>query len=225
MFKIMSVESLEKEIDEAFGGELNDITLILPEVINVVKKSIMWGIFSNEDIYDSPKNALGIISYDIIVKAKEELDKVGEKNLPFFDESVEKVFCEKDLTIEVDYEDCAVDVIEGNVLNKKITSKEIIIAPTLPDSDTVFSSLVNGDLFEGEKNTWLFPYMDKYDEWKYEKMDNLSRYLWQIGGHGRWIQGDYNGRYVAQANIDIGDAGSVFIDIYNEKVTGGVDMY
>ena len=67
--------------------------------------------------------------------------------------------------------------------------------------------------------------MDMYDEWKYKVMDKLSHYLWQIGGHGRWIQSDYNGSYIAQAKIEIGDCGSVFIYVYNDEVKGNVDMY
>ena len=67
--------------------------------------------------------------------------------------------------------------------------------------------------------------MDKYEDWRNKVMDSLYEYKWQLGGHGRWIQDGYNGSYIAQANINIGDAGSVFLVVEDKLVKGYIDMY
>ena len=108
----------------------------------------------------------------------------------------------------------------------KIITKDYsgVIAITLPDSGVVFDTLIKGNIYD-EANLWSLEYLDKYDMWKNDVMEKLYDYLWQIGGHGRWIQSDYNDTYLAQVNIEIGDAGSIFIECAKEKITGGIDMF
>ena len=83
-----------------------------------------------------------------------------------------------------------------------------------------------GNLFGlDRKNNWLFEYMDIYTNWQYEIMHNLNCYTWQFGGQGCWIQNGYNNSYLGQANINIGDSGSVFFSITTLGIEANIDMY
>lgn len=229
MFTIMPKQDMIEKINTGIANELADIATIFPDLQEKVEQQLLWGIFSKNDIFSDPKekyrnhNVFASLSYEIVEQAKQELEKHGEKQCEFFSPNVDKVFKEKNVAIYLDYEDCDVKVenVDTVNINKNIVA---LIAPTLPDSTTVFESLVKGNMFD-EANRWLWEYMDIYDKWKYQVMDKLYDYVWQIGGHGRWIQNDYNDTYVAQANIEIGDAGSVFIEIRDNELQAYVDMY
>lgn len=229
MFTIIPKEDILQKIQDGIENELQDIAVIFPELKEKIEQKMLWGIFSKEDIFICPKEkyrhhqAFASLSYEIVEKAKEELKKQGEINAQFFVPEVDKIFKEKNVEIFLDYEDCDVKV-ENVSLVKMKKDIQAVIAYTLPDSSVVFESLVKGNMFD-EANRWLWEYMDMYDSWKYKVMDKLYWYLWQIGGHGRWIQNYYNDTYVAQANIEIGDAGSVFIEIRDKDMNAYVDMH
>lgn len=229
MFTIIPKKDIVEKIQAAIENELHDIAVIFPDLKEKIEKKMLWGIFSKQDVFNVPKEkyrnhqAFASISYEIVEKAKQELKKSGETNGEFFVPEVDKIFKEKNVEIFLDFEDCDVKVDDVKEVKMK-KDIEAVIAATLPDSSTVFESLVKGNMFD-EANRWLWEYMDIYDSWKYKVMDKLYWYLWQIGGHGRWIQNDYNNTYVAQANIEIGDAGSVFIEIRDNNMHAYVDMH
>lgn len=231
MFTIVPKQEMIDKIEQALKHELEDIVIMFPNLHEKIVENMLWAIYSKEKPYKTTaKNkghhkAFALLSYDIVEIAKKELESVGEKDAQFFVPNVDIVFQKKDFTVFVDYEDCDVEIEETIKTPKAINqSYKGLIASTLPDSGVVFESLVEGNFYD-EKNAWVLDYMDSYDQWKHNTMDNYHRYVWQIGGHGRWIQSDYNYRYVAQANIEIGDAGSVFIEIHEEEIKGGIDMY
>lgn len=229
MFTIVAKQDMIEKLQEAIKNELHDIAIIFPDLKEKVEEKMLWGIFSQEDMFVIPNEkyrhheAFASLSYSVIEKAKQELKAQGEDKAEFFVPSVDKIFKEKNLELFLDFEDCDVKVehVTSIKMNKDI---QAVIAITLPDSSVVFESLVEGNMFD-EKNRWLWEYMEVYDSWKYEIMNTLYNYLWQIGGHGRFIQNDYNDTYVAQANIKIGDGGSVFVEIRDTEINAYVDMH
>lgn len=231
MFTVISKKEIISKLETALTEQLKDVVLIFPDLKQKIEENVLWGIFSEEDLYEAPlvkyrrHEVFAHLSYDVIELAKQELKKHAEENHDFFSLEVDKVFQEKDIDIYLDYEDCDVKVDKTEKFSKKLKKDfKALIAATLPDSGIVFKDMIQGNVFD-DANVWLLEYMDLYDEWKHESMSKLYRYLWQIGGHGRWIQSDYNETYLAQANIDIGDAGSVFFEVRDKEVKGYVDMY
>ena len=231
MLTIIPKEEILGKLDSALVTGLADIVTIFPDFRQKVQDSLLWGIFSKEQPFEAPEkdkryySSFAYLSYDVVELARQELQKSGEKNPQFFFYKVDEVFKEKDAEVYLDYEDSDV-LIEEVEKEKHQYNKDFqgFIALTLPDSGIVFDSLIEGNVYD-DKNTWVLEYMDTYDAWRHDVMERLYRYVWQIGGHGRWIQSDYNDTYVAQANIDIGDAGSVFIEIRDKDIKGYVDMY
>lgn len=241
MFIVKSPYVFNSQIDADSVGKLGPILDVMPNFAEIVKENMLWGLFAKEDVYSLSKSlsknhefvAKGYFSnvfnfdYKLIEEAKAQIkEKFNIETPMFFAPEVEASILGKQIAASVDYEDCDVKVValhtEQNCFNE--TYVEMIVSPTLPDSEVVFKSLINGSYFE-PANTWVLPYMDAYDEWKHEVMRELHDYYIQIGGHGRWIQHDYNGTYIAQVNNDIGDAGSVFITVHEDNIEGYVDMH
>lgn len=231
MFTIISKESILTQFHQAIKGKLSDIVMVYPEFQQKVEERILWGIFSKEFIYSSPEKQYGnytpltSLSYNVVELAKQELIKIGEKQTEFFLPEVDSFFKEKDINVYVDYEDCDVKIESVERISQDVKEdSKLLIVSTLPDSYIVFESLISGSLFDNG-NKWLYEYMDKYDEWKNEVMSDFHRHLLQIGGHGSWIQNNYNKTYMAQLNIDICDSGSVFIEVMDKEARGCIDMY
>lgn len=229
MFTIIPKQDTIEKIQAGIEKELQDIVLIFPDLKEKIEQKMLWGIFSKHDLYEAPKEkhrrhqAFASLSYDIVEQAKQQLQQQGESQAQFFVPEVDKAFKQQIVEMFLDYEDSDVKVEQIASVKLK-QDMQVVIAPTLPDSSVVFESMITGNMFD-ENNRWLWHYMDIYDKWKYQVMDKMYSYLWQIGGHGRWIQNDYNDTYVAQANILIGDCGSVFVEIRDNKIQAYVDMY
>lgn len=241
MFIVKSAYLFNSPLDGASLAKLAPIVEVLPNFTEIVKENMLWGIFSKEDIFSLPQklskdhpfkprgdyNNIFNLSYEFIEQAKAQVkEKFSIENPMFFVPEVEATIIGKQISANVEYEDC--DVKVNNLLDSQTyfnkNEVEVIIAPTLPDCYVVFGALINGNCFE-PTNTWVLPYMDSYEEWRREVMHELYNYYIQIGGHGRWIQNDYNGTYIAQVNNDIGDGGSIFIMASNGDIQGYVDMH
>ena len=54
---------------------------------------------------------------------------------------------------------------------------------------------------------------------------SLYSFTFQVGGHGRWTQDDYNNSYIAQLNFDIGDSGSIYIYTDSQSIKSQLDMF
>lgn len=130
------------------------------------------------------------------------------------DKKVDDAFKDTLILLDVNYEDVYVTIDTKLVLKPEINvNYDAIIALTLPHVDLLFEDLIQDSKDWKEHialNKWLTEYMDAYTEWRYDMMESLFRFTYQIGGYGRWIQHEYE-NYLGQANWDIGDAGSVFI--------------
>lgn len=241
MFIVKSPYVFNSKIDADSVGKLGPLLDIMPNFAETVKENMLWGIFAEKDIFSLSKGlgkdhelaARGYYSnmfnlpYDFIEEAKSQVkEKFNIEQPKFFAQEVETILTGKQIAASLDYEDCDVKVAAVTNAQKCFNKSnvEVIVSPTLPDSDVVFASLINGNYFE-PANTWVLPYMDAYDEWRHEVMRELHDYYIQIGGHGRWVQNNYNGTYVAQVNNDIGDAGSVFIMANEGNIEGYVDMH
>lgn len=229
MFKIIPKEEMITKIESSMEVELKDMVMMFPDLKEKIIKNMLWGIFSKEFIYSGKEKENGRydyvtnFSYKIIELAENELKKSGETVVKFFDDKVKDIIKNKSVSVFLDYKDSDV-LIEDSEKTKDIKEQDLIIAITLPDSGVVFEDYIEGHWFE-DKNQWIIEYMDKYDHVKHELMQKFYNYFVQIGGHGRWIQNDYNGSYVAQLNMDIGDCGSIFIEARDEEIKGYVDMY
>lgn len=231
MFTILSKEEMIEKIDSGLKGSLEDLLVIFPTIREKIIQTLLWGVFSENKPFKTEESTQGyyenfaLVSYDIIELAKEKLKKSGVENTQFFVSFVDSDFRKNDFLIGINYEDYDIKIEKVSQISKVMTNDyKGIIASTLADSSVVFESFIKGDLYH-DSNLWLLEYLDKYDMWKHEIMENLYNYRWQIGGHGRWIQTDYNNTYLAQINIDIGDAGSIFIECDNGKIKGGIDMF
>lgn len=229
MFKIIPKADMIAKIEETISGELQEMVIMFPNLKEKIVQNMLWGIFSKEFIYsgsEKEKSRYDYVthfSYKIIELAENELKKSGENFVKFFDDKVKDIIKTKSFSVFLDYEDSDV-LMEESEKTKDIKEQDLIIAITLPDSGVVFEDYIEGHWFE-DKNQWIIEYMDKYDHVKHELMQKLYNYFVQIGGHGRWIQNDYNGSYVAQLNMDIGDCGSIFIEARDGDIKGYVDMY
>lgn len=231
MFTILNKEEMIEKIDKGLKNELEDLVLVFPTIREKIIENLLWGIFSKNKPFKTEEKTKGyyenfaLLSYDIIEIAKQKLKTVGEEESQFFAPLVDSHFKENDFLVSINYEDCEIKIDKISKVSKSISEDyRAIIASTLPDSGVVFDTLIKGNIYD-EANRWSLEYLDKYDSWKHEVMENLYDYLWQIGGHGRWIQSDYNETYLAQVNIEIGDAGSVYLEYSNDKITGGIDMF
>lgn len=231
MFTIISKEDILTKFEEALQTSLQELVVMFPDFHQKVLDSVLWGIFSKEDPFEAPEenksyhNSFAYLSYEIVELARQKLQESGEINPQFFYYKVDEIFQKKGVEIYLDYEDSDVLTVEVEKQKRQINKEfQGFIALTLPDSGIVFESLIEGNVYDNA-NVWVLEYMDTYDAWRHEIMRSLYAYLWQIGGHGRWIQSDYNETYIAQANIDIGDAGSVFIEVREGEMKGYVDMY
>lgn len=231
MFSVVPKKLMLDKIEKALTTNLKEVIILFPSLHEKIINSLMWGIFSKDQAFKTNKKSksehkfFALMSYDIVDLAKEKLKSMEEIKPQFFVAKVDTSFQEKDFMIYLDYEGCDVLVEEVPRIAKVIKKDyQGIIAITLPDSEVVFSTLIEGNFYDSS-NRWVLEHMDTYDAWRYEVMKDLHNYLWQIGGYGRWIQDSYNETYVAQANIEIGDAGSIFIEIDNEEFKADIDMY
>ena len=240
MFKVKSSEHVFNLIDEACAGVLADIILVYPEFKQKLLSELRWGIYSNQAPKLKPKKGylfasngrfepLMQVSDSYVEEAKQALKEADEKEMPFFDVVTENLLKHKSAEVAVDYEslDVLVDLLDIDESYEQ-GNGEPVVALTLPDSETVFAPLMTQtdnwkDLIKF--NSWLYEYMDSYEEWRYKVMAELFDYTYQVGGHGRWIQGDFNNRYLGQANLGLGDDGSVYIYTDNDTFKGHVDMY
>ena len=227
MFSIISRSVIESQISSAMKAELKEINqlAIFSDFEKSLKEKMLWGIFSQfstNDNFDEKGyyQYIGQISFSLVDKAKSFLkdnNELGE----FLNKNVENIFSNKVIGIYVDFEGFKTDLVleKDNVLPIDYSAQ---LALTLPDSEILFNEFLSNNY---EKDKWLYEYMDKYEDWRNKVMDSLYEYKWQLGGHGRWIQDGYNGSYIAQANINIGDAGSVFLVVEDKLVKGYIDMY
>lgn len=229
MFKITDPQKTLEKFEDALLDKLSDIVLIYPDFADNVKKNMLWGIFSKESCYSIDKmrhEDFAHIDYTIVEKAREFLQANAVTDPQFFAPSVEQYLKDKKLTVSMQFEDCEVTVEETQEVKNIRREFQGILCLTFPDADIVFDSMIQGDLFDSTgQNEWLLGYVDIYEDWRHEAMRCQYHYLWQLGGHGRWIQRDYNGTYIAQVNIDIGDAGSVYIEVVENIPMGCVDMH
>lgn len=80
---------------------------------------------------------------------------------------------------------------------------------TIPEVEVLFP-----DLWESSQthNTWLWHRIELYEAWQEQVCPGRRRddYI-QVGGWASFVQDGDQGRYVAQVNNDIGDAGSVYL--------------
>lgn len=227
MFKIIAPQDTLKIFEDAKSKRLSDILLIEPNFSSIIQNNMLWGIFSNNNAYSIDKSNernLAHLDYTIVEKARAALDNAGVKNSHFFSPEVESFFQTNKLSVLLDSENCEVQVEIVAETKPLCPNYQGLLCLTFPDSTIAFESLIAGDTFD-RKNEWLLEYMDIYEEWRHETMRCQYQYVWQIGGHGRWIQNDYNGTYLAQANIDIGDCGSVYLEVVEREPRGCVDMY
>lgn len=229
MFKILDKKEMIAKIDVAIDGDLQEMAMMFPDLKEKMIKNMYWGIFSKEFIHVGKEpdkrrhDYVTHFSYKLIELAEKELEISGEKEIKFFNDEVKEIIKGKNFSIFLDYEDSDV-LVELETKNKDIKEQDLIIAVTIPDSAIIFANYIEGHWFD-DKNQWIIEYMDKYDSFKHEVMQKLYNYFVQIGGHGRWIQNDYNGSYVAQYNMDIGDAGSIFLEAKDKSVKAYVDMF
>ena len=105
------------------------------------------------------------------------------------------------------------------------SSLDGVFCLTLPDDD-IFSEFLGGD---DNIQPWMYDYLDQYFEYHQNlKQKELSHaYLYQVGGHGNYIQGSYGDGYIAQINADIGDGGIIFVYEGNtqEPILVSIDMH
>lgn len=197
-----------KELSKAVEEKLSPILAIIPNLEELINSNILWALFTNHESMS--------VSHTWIEKAQnalEEHDIVGK----FFPTSVENVFKGKSFSISIDEENVGIKVdVSTLVLDMPL---DVHVYPTLPDSEIVFANFLEVD------ENWIYELMDMYEEWREDVMRDTNKYLWQIGGHGKWIQGSYNNHYIAQANLGLGDGGSVFIYEKAGHLYGRVDMY
>jgi hypothetical protein len=229
MFKVNDSVEIINQIDKALKNELVEILPILPDLKNEIIKNMMWGMFFNEKGYAlKGENKILNIPYSLIEDAKNVLPTIPNINKSFFPSDIEEKLKGNNSTVTLIYEEIETHAFlnkEMLVDRESFKDVEIIISLTYPDSEFVVKSLIEGELYSNNGgNDWLFEYMDQYDDWRYKLMDKMYRYEYQIGGHGRWIQSDYNNRYVAQVNNGIGDSGSVFVFFDNSGIRSWVDM-
>lgn len=231
MFKIIPQEKILSEVEAGIQNELSELLAIHPSLKEKIIANLSWGVFSNIAPFvkteDSKSRMSQFMSFSpsLFVLASAALKEEGYSNPIFLVDSVKKSIEEQRFTAYLNVEDfevCLMDSQEPDV-NPDF---EGVVSLTLPDAELVFKELIVGDLFsQDRKNDWIFKYLDAYTDWQYRVMRQFHNYVWQFGGQGRWIQGDYNGSYIGQANIDIGDAGSVFFSCVAGQVCADIDMY
>lgn len=231
MFHIISPNVLLNQIEQVFSNELADLLIMFPTLKENVTKNLLWGIFSNHSIYSKTEhfqqdeNYVFSFDYSLIEQAKKELKNNSIIHLSFFSNEVDK-FLQKNSFNAFFNRDCfssKIDLIENPsfVINP---NTPITLSLTLPDSHIVFHSFIKNDLFDKE-NLWLLPYMDEYEQIKHKIMSSLYSFTFQVGGHGRWTQDDYNNSYIAQLNFDIGDSGSIYIYTDSQSIKSQLDMF
>lgn len=220
-------------IRQAMMENLADIVMILPHVEDEIIDRLRWAIFSESryNMMDRPRlkryDHCADIAGHIFDDAALFLDAHGELSRPFITAEVRHACIGREMHVYVDAEDCDVQVIVEPVsLAAEINTKDAFyLACSLPDSAIVFESLIQGDLYH-DANIWLYPYMEMYDDWVYTIMFKYQKMLWQMGGYGRYIQKDYEDRYIGQINLDIGDAGSVYLYVDSKgEINGSIDMH
>lgn len=220
MFVVKNPQEFYQIIDTAIQNELSEVAEVFPDFAENLKSHVLWGIFSNDEIYKAPGVLFGM-NYDVIELAKQQVkEQQSIADAQFFASSVEAQLQGKSFTVDVDYEDSEAFVKEPKkplVINTQFNA---VVSLTLPDYQVVFDKYMpNGH------NPMLNNLIDIYGHWRFAAMNQLYNYYYQIGGHGRWIQYDYNNKYIAQINANIGDAGSVFVSVEDNKIIANVDMY
>lgn len=232
MFIIEPSSVMIAKIHEAMETTLHDVSMILPNLEIELIDRLRWAIFSESryNMMDRPSPGRYAHVADIashmfddatyFLQAHHELDR------PFVIDMVRHVCAGQEMHIYVDVEDCDVRIeTEPANLSAEINQKDkFYLACSLPDSQSIFESLIQGHLFH-DANTWLFPYMEVYDDWAHDVMSKYQRMLWQMGGYGRYIQDDYEGHYIGQINLGIGDGGNVYLYIQDKSIKGSIDMY
>lgn len=212
MTKILK-EQFFIDFNEKFkiSKDIETISYIIPELKNKIESTILYGLFFNEPIFKNEKS----FSFDFSF-----LNKFNE--FSFFNKEITDLIINKKIDVLID-DDFNILINEHNS-NLIFDDKEYIVSPTLADSEIIFKELIIGDLYD-DANIWLLEYMDMYDNFKYELMKKLYFKTYQIGGHGRWIQSDYNDVYVGQLNLNIGDNGSIYLYIKDSSIKSNLDMY
>lgn len=226
MFKLIEKSEILNLLKDELENELSDLALILPEILTEVEKNILYGVFSNSHPYKINDfdffeyTYLTHISYDLIKDIKEKLNI----DVKFFNQIANEEYEKYDFKLYVNYSSletlCKKEHKKDKEYNFGYTAT---VVPTLPDSETLFKSLIQDDLYNNS-NEWLYEYMDKYDNFRLKLLSKYYNMSWQFGGYGNFIQSSYVDGYVGQANIDIGDSGSIILYYRGDELHSYVDQ-
>jgi hypothetical protein len=229
MFKVKNPNDIILLIDNAAKNELEELTIMFPDLIDKIKDNLLWGVFSNERIFKQDSNqdvnAIFELDYLFIEQVKKEIKICYENNQrEIFQKSVEDILINNQFSVNLDIDEFESIILLNDYPLLRDETTEVIISLTIPDYHTVFKDKIVGNLYTNN-NDWIIHYIDMYESWLYVAMKKLYSYYYQVGGHGRWIQGYYGDSYIAQINNDIGDAGSVYVTIFDKVISSHIDMY
>lgn len=232
MFQIIPSHNTIHTIRNAVSNELKDVVTILPGLEDDIIDNLRWGIFSESRYNMTVRNGIdgyehvADLSCNLFHDAEYFLRAYGELDRPLLTSYVQQEYRNKECHIYYNSETFDVKVVtEPARLSEEINDQDIFyLVCCVPDSEHIFRSIVHGDILH-PSNTWLFEYMDIYDEWAWSYMEKYHRKLWQCGGYGHYCQGPYEGRYIAQINMNIGDGGSIYLYVNQDGIYGTVDMH
>jgi hypothetical protein len=107
-----------------------------------------------------------------------------------------------------------------------------VALPTLTQADTVrLTAPPVEELFEGlakrsMKDEWFWSRVKAYETWLAPlSRDRRADGVLQIGGWPEFVQYGDSDTFIAQANLGIGDAGSLYVHLEDSKLTADIQMY
>lgn len=229
-FKLTPSETTIKKVEELLdSNRYSVLKTMFPDILAEIKTNLRWGLFFNRNKFTASDflpeyvgNAerFHVLDPSLIEEAEAYIKLEQRNSVPFLSDNVKAAFSSP-IAIYVDYDETDITITKTSSSMIKSIESDAILETSLPPSDLLFSSLTKSD---ANDQPWVWEFMDLYEEMEANVMNNASRLLWQIGGYGNYRQGRYDGQYLGQINIGIGDNGAIYLLEVNNEIAGHIDM-
>lgn len=207
----------QSKIHALIKSSLFQTSCLIPDVEEKIVKNLRWGLFS--------KDALWSLNGAELYKLHQYL--LDKTSIGLFSPKSLKVLKDKEWSVHYDAEEMQSNVEVQKIQNKDSTTsfedllQKMNIQLCLPDYKVIFQEFISEE--SEMDNLWVYDYVDEYEEFK----ENFAiKSLTQVGGYGNFIQTEYDNSYIGQLNLDIGDAGSIYMYVcVDNQISTNIDMH
>lgn len=196
---------LQHTVEKALTNDLRNVTMVFPDFADTLLHNIRFGCFGDHIPgldWRTSGSFIVDLTYFTIIEEKASL----LTGLKVFGSDVPREHRNESLHIIY-----AFDPIQQRIHNSDFHpnyEETFQLHPTLPPPHIVFGHDEH-ELIDVPR--WQWEYIDEYETWMWNEMQQLYRKYYQIGGWGSFRQCSYHESYIAQANTQHGDNGAIYL--------------